>query len=214
MPMGVGHDGARPEYRAVFFDWGGVVMDMGWAQMAELERRYGLPERTMARAIYGTPEWQELQVGRGSRAAYLAAIARELERAAGRPVPECLAEWRALVRGLNTDVVELARALRPRYTVGLLSNADDRLETILTERYGLGGLFEPLIISAHVGLAKPDPAIYRLAAARAGLPPEQCIFIDDTARNAEAATRTGMHGIHFTGFDALAAELRACGLTW
>jgi len=129
-------------------------------------------------------------------------------------VPECFAEWRALVRPLNAQVVELARALHPRYTVALLSNADDRLESILEDRYGIAGLFDPLIVSAKVGLAKPDPAIYQLAADRAGAPLDACIFIDDLSRNAEAATALGMHGITFSNYDSLAGELRRCGIAW
>lgn len=204
----------RHHFRAVIFDFGGVVMDMGWAQMAELERCYGLPEGTMRRSLYRTPEWAELQVGQGSRKAYMAAVERELERCAGRPIPECYAEWRELVRSLNMDVVELVKVLRPRYKVALLSNADDRLESILEERYGIMHLFDPVINSARVGLAKPDPSIYRLAAARVGEPPPACIFIDDLPRNAEAATTAGMHGITFTDYDALVRELRACDITW
>lgn len=206
-------DGHR-DFRAVIFDFGGVVMDMGWSFMAELEQRYGLPEGAMRRSLYRTPEWDALQRGRGSREAYMAAVERELERYAGRPVPECYAEWRALVRPLNVEVVELARALRPQYTVALLSNADDRLEQLLTERYRIAHLFDPLIVSARVGLAKPDPAIYRLAAERAGVPLSACIFIDDLPRNAEAATALGMHGITYTGFPALTEELRRCGIVW
>jgi len=144
----------------------------------------------------------------------MAAVERELERFAGQPVPGCYDEWRALVRALNEDVVSLAGALRRRYKVALLSNADDRLESILEERYGIAHLFEPLIVSAKVGLAKPAPAIYQLAAERANEPASACIFIDDFARNAEAATALGMHGITFTGYEALAAELRRCGVEW
>ena len=211
---GPGQDGRGRDFRAIIFDFGGVVMDMGWAEMAELERRYGLAEGTMRRALYRTPEWADVQVGRGSREAYMAAVERELEQCAGRPIPECYAEWRSLVRRLHTDVIDLVKALRPRYRVALLSNADDRLESVLEERYGIMHLFDPVINSARVGLAKPEPAIYRLAAERVGEPPEACIFIDDIRGNAEAATAAGMHGIHFTSYDALVAELRACGITW
>src|SRR5437763_101983 len=123
------------QFRAIIFDFGGVVMDMGWDQMAAFERRHGLPDGAMRRSLYRTPEWADLQVGRGSRDQYTAAVERELEKHAGRPVPQCYAEWRELTRELNGDVVALIELLRPRYKVGLLSNADDRLEAILEQRY-------------------------------------------------------------------------------
>lgn len=206
---GNGHD-----IRAVIFDFGGVIMDMGWKEMAELERRHGLPDHAIRRSLYRIPEWDARQKGTCTQEVYMAAVERELERHAGRPVPECYAEWRALVRSLNTEVVELAKALRPRYTVALLSNADERLEAILHERYGIAHLFDPLIVSAKVGLAKPDPAIYTLAAERSGAPPECCVFIDDFRHNAEAASAVGMHGLTFTSSRALADDLRGLGVEW
>lgn len=207
-------NGVQSAYRLVIFDFGGVVMDMGWDQMAELERRYGLPAGTMRRALYRTPEWAALQVGRCTQETYAAAVERELARAAGRPVPECYAEWRALQRPLNRDVVALIEALRQRYRVALLSNADDRLESVLRERYGIAHLFDPLVVSARVGLAKPDPAVYLLTAERAGVPPQACIFVDDHPKNAAAACEVGMLGIHFTGYEPLVQTLRASGLMW
>jgi putative hydrolase of the HAD superfamily len=207
-------DGTRPDYRLIIFDFGGVVMDMGWDLMAELERRYGLPEGTMRRALYRTPEWAALQVGRCTHETYAAAVERELARAAGRPVPECYAEWRAVERPLNRDVVALIEALRRRYRVALLSNADERLESVLRERYGIAHLFDPLIVSACVGLAKPDPAVYLLTAERAGVPPQACVFVDDHPKNAAAAGEVGMLGIHFTGYEPLVQALRGNGLSW
>lgn len=207
-------DGACAGYRVLIFDFGGVVIDMGWDEMAKLEQRYGLPAGTLRRALYRTPEWEALQTGRCTQEVYIAAVERELARAAGRPVPECYAEWRAMPRPLNQDVVALIQALRRRYRVALLSNADERLESVLRERYGIAHLFDPLVISARVGMAKPDPAIYLLTAERAGVRPQACIFVDDHPKNAAAACAVGMTGIHFTGYEPLVHTLRTHGITW
>lgn len=59
------------------------------------------------------------------------------------------------------------------------------------------GLFDGIICSADVGLAKPEPKIYALAAERLGLSPAECVFVDDLERNIEAAHETGMHAIRF-----------------
>jgi putative hydrolase of the HAD superfamily len=48
-----------------------------------------------------------------------------------------------------------------------------------------------------VGVAKPDPAIYRLAAERVGLPPEACLFVDDYEPNVAAAREVGMAAVFF-----------------
>ena len=49
-------------------------------------------------------------------------------------------------------------------------------------------------------MAKPDPAIYRLAAERLGVKPEECVFVDDLLENVEAAESIGMKGIVFKDY--------------
>jgi FMN phosphatase YigB (HAD superfamily) len=46
-------------------------------------------------------------------------------------------------------------------------------------------------------MAKPDPAVYMMAAERLGLPPRECVFVDDLDTNVEAARQVGMVGILF-----------------
>ncbi len=76
----------------------------------------------------------------------------------------------------------------------------------------LGEIFGTLVVSGAVGLIKPDPAIYRLFCARAGVAPETCVFVDDKRDNCDAARGIGMDAIHFTGADALQAGLTDRGL--
>jgi putative hydrolase of the HAD superfamily len=59
--------------------------------------------------------------------------------------------------------------------------------------------FDDILISADVGLVKPDPAIFRLACERFGIRPDESVFIDDTPINVEAAHHIGMRAIVFNG---------------
>ncbi len=72
--------------------------------------------------------------------------------------------------------------------------------------------FGDIVVSGHEKIAKPDPAIYAIAEARFGLPPEQLLFIDDKAENIEAAIARGWHGHVFTDAANLEADLRTRGL--
>jgi putative hydrolase of the HAD superfamily len=69
------------------------------------------------------------------------------------------------------------------------------------------GMFDDLVISGEVGLRKPEPEIYLLAAERIGLRPAECVFIDDLELNVEAARTLGMTAIHHTAYDATLREL-------
>ena len=79
---------------------------------------------------------------------------------------------------------------------------------------GIHHLFDDVISSAVVGMAKPDHRIYRLAAERLKLPVEECLFIDDAERNVEAAREVGMSAVHFRVHkgDDLAAQFAALGV--
>jgi 2-haloacid dehalogenase/putative hydrolase of the HAD superfamily len=68
------------------------------------------------------------------------------------------------------------------------------------------------VISGRDGALKPDAAIFRLASARFGVAPREALFVDDGARNIEAARALGFHVHHFTDPAALRPALEACGL--
>jgi epoxide hydrolase-like predicted phosphatase len=82
------------------------------------------------------------------------------------------------------------------------------------DREGWDGLFDAVVISGEVGLRKPEPEIYALAAERLGARPEECVFVDDLAPNVRGAVAAGMVGVHHTDVEATLDELEALfGLT-
>ncbi|MGH2688258.1 MAG: HAD family hydrolase, partial [Actinomycetota bacterium] len=79
--------------------------------------------------------------------------------------------------------------------VGLISNFEDWLEEMLTA-WEITRLFDPMVISGVEGVEKPDPAIFRLAVDRAGIAPEDAVYVGDHPRiDAAAAEAVGMGSI-------------------
>ena len=74
-------------------------------------------------------------------------------------------------------------------------------------------LVDVAVNSARVGLRKPDPQIYRLTVDRMGLPPEECVFVDDKERNTAVAEMLGMKAIVFRSAAQLMGQLDALGVT-
>jgi putative hydrolase of the HAD superfamily len=99
------------------------------------------------------------------------------------------------------DVLRAARAAGLR--TGLLSNSWG----LDYERDGWDALFDAVVISGEVGLRKPDPAIYALAAERMALPPEQIVFVDDLRPNVRAAVAAGMVGVQHVDVSTTVDEL-------
>jgi epoxide hydrolase-like predicted phosphatase len=194
--------------RALIFDFGGVITNMRWDVALELEQQHGLEKNTLLRTLYDADDWRAVEVGAWREAAH-----QRLEEAAGRALPPLHEQWRQSW-GLIEENIALIKALRPPYRVGILSNADLSLEERMRDGLGIRHLFDDVISSAVVGMAKPERRIYLLAAERLRLPPEECVFIDDLERNVMAAREAGMAAIHFRvqRGDDLAAQLAGIGV--
>jgi epoxide hydrolase-like predicted phosphatase len=105
------------------------------------------------------------------------------------------------------ELVDYLPSLRERYTLGLLSNANDDLRPMLIERWQIAGLFDDMIISAEVGLMKPDRRIYELAVNRLGVQPDEAVFIDDLPVNVEGARIAGLQAIQYLNNQQVITEL-------
>ncbi len=76
----------------------------------------------------------------------------------------------------------------------------------------LDEVFGTLVVSGREGITKPNARIFEILCERAGVKPEDCVFIDDGLHNVEGARAVGMDAIHFIGAEALEAELKARNL--
>ncbi len=85
--------------------------------------------------------------------------------------------------GLLLDGISAVLArLRPRYRLGIVANQPLEVLPMLDE-YGIGPLFEVKVLDRAVGVAKPDPAIFREALRLAGCAPEEAIMVGDRIDN-------------------------------
>jgi HAD superfamily hydrolase (TIGR01509 family) len=73
----------------------------------------------------------------------------------------------------------------------------------------LPDVFDAVVLSGTVGLAKPDVRIFQLTADKLGVPPGQCVFVDDLIGNVRGAVAAGMVGVHHRRVDATLTELAA-----
>jgi putative hydrolase of the HAD superfamily len=204
---------ASTSLRGVIFDFGGVLWDMRWDVARDLDQSHGLPRSSVFETLYRNETWAAIERGRGDRQAWLEAAHKRLEERAGRPLPPLHDEWRRSQRAIEPNL-QLVRALRVTHKLGILSNADLSLRGRLEGEIGIHHLFDDIVCSAEVGMAKPERAIYTLAAARLGLSPGQCVFVDDLDANVEAAREVGMQAVLFRvdKGDDLRAQLGALGV--
>jgi putative hydrolase of the HAD superfamily len=187
---------------------------MRWDVARGLSDAHGLPRSSVFETLYRTDAWHQIERGTGDIATWLDEAHRALEARAGRSLPRLHEQWRT-AQGLIASTVDLVQALRPGYKVSVLSNADRALRGRIEAEMRIAHLFDDIVCSAEVGMAKPELAVFRLAAARLGIAPERCVFVDDWDRNVEAAQEVGMRAVlhRVDRGDDLRAQLAALGVT-
>jgi putative hydrolase of the HAD superfamily len=114
----------------------------------------------------------------------------------------------------HPDMINLVHDLKAHYTlrIAALSNESLELARHRVETFHLHAFVDFFIISAFVGLKKPDPAIYRLALDLLQVPPERTAYLEDRELFVEVARDFGIDGIHHTGFESTLEAFSERGL--
>jgi len=180
----------------ILFDFGGVLLRTEDHQPRRtLAAKYGLEEDELVRLVFGSPSALSASVGEITAEQHWQEVAKALG-ASNESIPSLIEQFYGGDR-LDEALVQLIRSYRETHRVGLLSNAWDDLRPFLINRLGILDIFDEVIISAEVGVIKPDRRIYELAAQRFKVPPSEVVFIDDLLVNVQAAQEAGMKGIQF-----------------
>lgn len=119
---------------------------------------------------------------------------------------EVIREWNKLFI-LKDDTVELIKKLRETADIALLSNAPLGLVEKMFEEYSLTCLFDKMVVSSAIGLAKPDLEIYRYCVAQFDREYDKIYMIDDNSANLEPLKEIGITPILFTGVESVASVL-------
>jgi HAD superfamily hydrolase (TIGR01549 family) len=116
--------------------------------------------------------------------------------------------WTSIFAGKPLISEDVLLDLSRKYRLWIISNTNRMHFDYIREHYSFLASFEGLILSYEVGAAKPDPAIFRLALERAGLKPDEAVFVDDQLANVEAAREIGIDAIQFLHSAQLLQEFR------
>ena len=209
-----------PPLRAILFDYGGVLRGDNREDWAMVDAASGLPAGSLWAAWHDIPEYRLSREGAIDAGVFRVAIHRALIPIAGdaeraEAAMAALEARLAAMPVLDADMRALVDSLRTtrRFKLGLVSNAQRGFTERLRER-GVAEFFDDVVVSGDVGVAKPDPAIFHLAARRLGVAPAACLMIDDQPQHLRAAATTGMRTHLFgpRGLAALVGRLAAEGV--
>jgi putative hydrolase of the HAD superfamily len=192
--------------RAVYFDLGGVILRTeDKAPRTKLAESLGMDYEGIDQAVFGSASAQQASIGVISQKEHWRNVAHALSFDESQIPPFV----EAFFAGDRTDqmLVNFLRSLRPARKVGLISNAFSGLrEWVINHK--LDDAFDEMMISAEIGIAKPDARIYQQALAKLNVRPEESVFVDDMPANIEAAKALGMYGIVFRTSGQAIADLK------
>lgn len=182
--------------KALIFDFEGVIVRTeDYGPRHAWDERLGLPTGSVERAVQRSDLWIQAQLGRISDTAYWRGVA-ELLYMRGIDINELRRDY---FRGdrLNYRLLDYIRDLRGAgYAVALLCNESLRFEDRLCE-LGIRDLFEPVIVSALIGVMKPDPTAYRVVLQDLHVAPREAVLVDDSLAHVRGAQAVGLHAILF-----------------
>ena len=115
------------------------------------------------------------------------------------------------VRTLNIELFNIAKQLKKKYKVGMISNIHDLMVRI-DKGKGVFELFDPCVLSCEVGIAKPQKEIFELTLKKLKLKPEECVFIDNREKHLVVATELGFKTILFKNNQQLVKDLKVLGI--
>jgi putative hydrolase of the HAD superfamily len=180
--------------KAVFFDYDGVLTTDKTGSVTTnrfLSEQTGIPYAAISSALQRHNA--ALNDGKTDYAAVWPYVCADLRR----EIPRSLLLAAFESTPVNADMFELARDLKTRCSVGIITdNKKERMEH-LRRFQRLDALFRPIVVSADVGSTKATTRIFEHALACLNVRPQDCMVIDNSAGNLAAAAALGMKTVHF-----------------
>jgi epoxide hydrolase-like predicted phosphatase len=194
--------------QAIYFDIGGVlVRTEDKTPRDQLAAHLGISREVLNDLVFSGEQGQRAQCGEISAAELWEGVRKFLHLPV-EAMPQVRQEFFGGDR-LDTGLLDYIRILHQHYKTGIISNALDNTRSMIENRWGMTDAFNTIIISAEVGVMKPDARIFQLALQSLGLPPHEAMFVDDFADNVEGARAVGMHAIQFHNPEQIRLDLEA-----
>ena len=209
---------ADRKIKNIIFDWGGVLIDLDFEGCRKAFMKLGVGDlralltgadeenlfKNYELGKISTDEFRE-EVRRLAMLSYKDQTSSSNNSATSVELSDDTIDevWCSMVKTIPEDKLQLLAEFREQYNLYLLSNTNDLHWEFASQkvfRYGnleRDDFFKQIFLSQRMHLAKPDPEIFRVALAEAGLNPEETLFIDDAEANCKAAASVGLHTAHY-----------------
>lgn len=197
--------------RTIIFDIGNVLTNFRWKEFF-YEKGYDdvLLER-IEKATVGSSGWCEYDRGLLTDEEVMKGFVRN-DPGIEKELRESLKDTKGMVTPRAYAIPWIQELKAKGYRVLYLSNFSHKVEQECSEALTFLPYTDGGILSYREGLIKPQPEIYELLINRFDLTPQECVFLDDTEVNLEAAREFGIHTILYRNQEQAIKELKNLGV--
>ncbi len=186
----------RMGIKAIIFDLGGVLLrTQDFIVRERLAERLGMDRHELEEFVFGGDSGDKAQRGEISVTEHFENLRHQLG-CSPEGLKNILDEFFSQ-DSLDESLVDFVRILHKTYKTALLSNAWDDLREVIAKKWHFEDAFDAMIISAEVGMAKPDQRIFQLTLEKLDVAAHEAVFVDDFQRNVDAAKVFGLQAIRF-----------------
>jgi len=205
-------------FKAVLWDFGGVITSSPFEAFNRYESERGLPKdflRSINATNPDTNAWAKLESSQVSVDEFDGLFAQEAEakghRVMGREVLDLLSG------DVRQEMVRALHLIKENHRIGCITNNVNtgqgpgmaKTTAKAAQVAEIMALFDVVIESSKVNIRKPDPAIYKMTCEQMSLRPEETIYLDDLGINLKPARALGMTTIKVLNADQALKELEA-----
>lgn len=190
----------------VVFDIGNVLAGFVWQ---DFYKSFGFTEKInerLADATVRSSLWSEMDRGKLTDEELLAGFIAN-DPGIEKEIRRVFENITGMISRYDYAIPWLEELKERGYGVYYISNFAHKAHTECAAALDFLAKMDGGILSYQDKLIKPAPEIYQLFLERYGLKAEECIFMDDTQVNVEAAQKEGMKGIVFHTFEQAKSEL-------
>ena len=203
-------------FKAVLWDFGGVITSSPFEAFNRYEKERGLPSDFLRSINATNPDsnaWAQLESSQVTVDEFDELFAQEAEskghRVMGKDVLELLSG------DVRPEMVNALKAIKAQHQIGCITNNVNtgqgpgmaKSSEKAAQVAEIMALFDVVIESSKVGIRKPDPEIYRMTCEQMSIQPEETIYLDDLGINLKPARALGMTTIKVLNADQALDEL-------
>ncbi|MCJ7689845.1 MAG: HAD family phosphatase [Clostridiaceae bacterium] len=192
--------------KSIIFDIGNVLLQFKPLDYLKVIFNDDKIETLVYKEVFQSKEWIHLDRGTLTQDDAIKAISQRNPNYEVH-IKKCMDNWIDILTPIE-GTVQIVNELKEKgYKLYLLSNFHSLAFENISSKYDFFKCFDGGVISYKENFLKPETEIYTKLLDTYGLKAKECLFIDDTLLNTEAADRLGFNTIHFENYETLKEDL-------